>query len=61
MVGSIVAEAEVAMTGGVAKNAGMFHALQNALGMPIRKIEHPQLNGAIGAALFARDTATARS
>ena len=60
MVGSIVAEEEVAMTGGVAKNAGMFRALETALGVPIRRIEHPQLNGAVGAALLARDAATAR-
>ena len=60
MVGSIVAEEEVAMTGGVAKNAGMFRALETALGVPIRRIEHPQLNGAIGAALLARAIATAR-
>ena len=61
MVGSIIAEAEVAMTGGVAKNAGMFHALETALGVTVRKIDHPQLNGAIGAALFARDATAARS
>lgn len=61
MVGSIIAEAEVAMTGGVAKNDGMFSALATALGVPIRRIEHPQLNGAIGAALLAQDAATARS
>jgi predicted CoA-substrate-specific enzyme activase len=61
MVGSIVAEEEVAMTGGVAKNAGMFRALETALGVPIRRIEHPQLNGAVGAALLARDAAAARS
>ncbi len=60
MVGSIVAEPEVAMTGGVAKNAGMFSALETALGVPIRMIEHPQINGAVGAALFARDTAATK-
>jgi predicted CoA-substrate-specific enzyme activase len=61
MVGSIVAEAEVAMTGGVAKNAGMFLALEAALGVPVRRIENPQLNGAVGAALFACDAAATRS
>ena len=61
MVGSIVAEAEVAMTGGVAKNAGMFRALEAALGIPVRRIENPQLNGAVGAALLAQDAAKARS
>ena len=61
MVGSIVAEAEVAMTGGVARNSGMFCALETALGVPVRRIEHPQINGAIGAALFARDAAAAQA
>ncbi len=61
MVGSIIADEEVAMTGGVAKNSGMFRALETALGVPVRRIDHPQLNGAIGAALFARDAAAARS
>jgi activator of 2-hydroxyglutaryl-CoA dehydratase len=60
MVGSIVAEAEVAMTGGVAKNTGMFCALEESLGVPLRRIENPQLNGAVGAALFARDAAALR-
>ncbi len=60
MVGSIVAEAEVTMTGGVAKNAGMFNALEEALGITIRRIENPQLNGAVGAALFACDAVAAR-
>ena len=61
MVGSIIAEEEVAMTGGVAKNAGMFRALESALRVSIRMIDHPQLNGAVGAALFARDAAEARA
>lgn len=46
---------EITMTGGVAKNTGMFAALEEALGEKIRKMEtDPQITGAIGAALFAR-------
>jgi predicted CoA-substrate-specific enzyme activase len=46
---------EIAMTGGVAKNPGMFAALKEALGMEIKKPgSDPQIIGALGAALFAR-------
>jgi len=48
-------EANITMTGGVAKNKGMFAALQEALGVTIRKVDtDPQIMGALGAALFAR-------
>lgn len=52
---SIAIERDVVMTGGVARNAGMFEALKNALGADLMRVEHPQLNGAIGAALMAMD------
>ncbi|MCX7678513.1 MAG: acyl-CoA dehydratase activase [Spirochaetes bacterium] len=52
---SISVETEVVMTGGVAKNEGMFEALQQALGVEIKSVPQPQIMGAIGAALFARD------
>lgn len=49
---------EITMTGGVAKNNGMFTALQEALGQKIRKMDtDPQIVGALGAALFARQIA----
>ncbi|MEN6474880.1 MAG: acyl-CoA dehydratase activase [Syntrophaceae bacterium] len=52
----IVVEGEVGMTGGVAKNEGMFNALEEALGVKIHKIGwDPQMVGAIGAALIARE------
>ncbi|MFW6414983.1 MAG: acyl-CoA dehydratase activase [Thermodesulfobacteriota bacterium] len=41
------------MTGGVAKNQGMFSALQDSLGTELRHVPYFQLNGAIGAALLA--------
>lgn len=52
---SIGVETEVVMTGGVAKNAGMFSALQSALGAEIKRVPDPQIAGALGAALIARD------
>jgi activator of 2-hydroxyglutaryl-CoA dehydratase len=49
------------MTGGVAKNEGMFCALEEALGVQLRKMEtDPQITGAIGAALIARDIASSK-
>ena len=48
-------ERNVTMTGGVAKNTGMFSALEEALGVKIMKMDtDPQLMGALGAAIFAR-------
>lgn len=49
---------EITMTGGVAKNEGMFKSLEEALGVKLKKMEtDPQINGAIGAALIARQAA----
>jgi (R)-2-hydroxyacyl-CoA dehydratese activating ATPase len=46
---------ELTMTGGVAKNKGMFLALQDALGVHITPVEaDPQIIGALGAAVLAR-------
>jgi (R)-2-hydroxyacyl-CoA dehydratese activating ATPase len=48
-------ERYITMTGGVAKNPGMFSALEEALGVKIMKGDtDPQIMGAIGAAIFAR-------
>lgn len=51
----IEVEPEVTFTGGVAKNPGMFDALQQALGMKLIRLDaDPQINGALGAAILAR-------
>ena len=51
---------EITMTGGVAKNEGMFKALEEALGMKLMKMTtDPQIIGAIGAALVAGQAASA--
>ncbi len=54
---SIEPEDDIVMTGGVAKNEGMFLALEEALGRSLKMTQHPQINGALGAALFAGDLA----
>ena len=45
----------VAMTGGVALNAALRHRLEEKVGQPIVTSDLSQLNGALGAALYARD------
>jgi predicted CoA-substrate-specific enzyme activase len=52
---SIVVETDAVMSGGVAKNSGLFRALGEVLGVKLHSIENPQANGALGAALFAMD------
>ncbi len=47
----------VMMTGGVAKNVGVVAALEKKLGLPIEVFPAAQVNGAIGAALLAREQA----
>jgi (R)-2-hydroxyacyl-CoA dehydratese activating ATPase len=54
-------EEEVLMTGGVAKNPGMFSALAGALGLELRAVSDPQMNGALGAALIAEDNLIGKS
>ena len=50
-------ESEVTMTGGVAKNAGVVMALAELLDLSINIPEEPQIVGALGAALLARQNA----
>ncbi len=53
---SIEVHEDVVMTGGVAKNSGMFNALSDGLGVPVKTLPvDPQINGALGAALFAAE------
>lgn len=56
---SIEVEEEVVMTGGVAKNSGVFQAISEALGVPLKLLDNvdPQIVGALGAALYAQETA----
>ncbi len=50
-------EEPVAMTGGVARNDGVRHALEDELGCDIMTSPLAQYNGALGAALFAYEKA----
>lgn len=52
---SIGVEDDVVMTGGVAKNPGLFDALAASLKKPLKALDgiDPQINGALGAALIA--------
>ena len=43
------------MTGGVARNSGVVREIEERLGEPLTITEHPDLTGAIGAALFAAE------
>ena len=53
---------EVALTGGCAKNEGLVKALEKKLGVSVRKLpKDPQIAGAIGAALLAREKLNGRS
>ena len=46
---------DIAMTGGVALNAGLRHRLEGRLEQPILTSSLSQLNGALGAAIFASE------
>jgi predicted CoA-substrate-specific enzyme activase len=46
---------KLVITGGCAKNEGLVRGLERALGQDILRLPAPQLAGALGAALFARD------
>lgn len=49
-------EKDIVMTGGVAKNGGVVLALEELLGEEIKVPSEPQIVGALGAALFAKET-----
>jgi len=52
---------EVTMTGGVAKNLGVVKALEELLEHKFNIPEEPQIVGALGAALYAREAVLAKS
>jgi len=53
MIGRVGIKEPVMITGGVARNAGVIHALEKKLGMKIEVSPYAQVNGAIGAAILA--------
>lgn len=54
---TLLIEKEVIMTGGVAKNIGVFEALSSGIGIPVKALVNidPQINGAVGAAIIAAE------
>ena len=52
-------ERDLVLTGGVARNAGIVQALREQLEMDVAVPEHPEIAGALGAALLAREPAGA--
>jgi (R)-2-hydroxyacyl-CoA dehydratese activating ATPase len=59
LVSTIKPEKDICMTGGVAKNEGVFKTLENLVGQRIKRPvkADPQLAGALGAALLAEEAA----
>ena len=57
LVNAVKPEGDIIMTGGVAKNIGVVTTLEKLLGARIKKARKadPQMAGAIGAALLAKD------
>ncbi|MFZ2399182.1 MAG: acyl-CoA dehydratase activase, partial [Smithella sp.] len=53
MAGRVGIKEPVMITGGVARNIGVIHALEKKLGMNIEVSPYAQVNGAIGAAIIA--------
>jgi predicted CoA-substrate-specific enzyme activase len=58
MVYKVGINPDVVLTGGCANNEGLVKSLENRLGVSIAKLpQNPQIAGALGAALFAREKA----
>jgi predicted CoA-substrate-specific enzyme activase len=55
LVAQVGKNSPVVMTGGVAKNRALVHFLERALGLEVVLLDDPQIAGALGAALIARD------
>ncbi|MBC8248293.1 MAG: 2-hydroxyglutaryl-CoA dehydratase [Anaerolineales bacterium] len=55
LAGQVGLEEAVVMTGGVAQNIGVVRALDKQIGVPILLPPEPQLVGALGAALLAKE------
>jgi len=55
MASSLTIRPDAVFTGGVAKNIGVRRFLEEKIGMELRVPEEPQIIGALGAALFARE------
>jgi predicted CoA-substrate-specific enzyme activase len=56
LLGLVGVNKDVILTGGVAKNQAIVHELEKKIGLNIFIAPEPQIVGALGAALLARDT-----
>jgi activator of 2-hydroxyglutaryl-CoA dehydratase len=61
MVNRVGIEEKVTLTGGVAKNEGVARALEERLGVTLYIPPEPQIIGALGAALMARELAAQKN
>jgi predicted CoA-substrate-specific enzyme activase len=52
-------EADFVISGGIAKNTGVVKRVEDRVGLPAHISEEPQIIGALGAAIFAREKAKA--
>ena len=57
MAGRVGVEPQVVMTGGGALNGALVDALSQSLHQPVQVLGNPQVMGALGAAVFAREFA----
>ena len=57
MAGRVGVEPQVVMTGGGALNGALVEALSKSLGHPVCILDNPQVMGALGAAVFAWESA----
>jgi predicted CoA-substrate-specific enzyme activase len=53
-------EPELVISGGIGRNTGVVQRIEARLGMPARVPPEPQLMGALGAALFAREAVASK-
>ena len=61
MVNKVSIEPEIALTGGGAINEALVRSFEKRLGLTIARLpQNPQIAGALGAALFARERASKR-
>jgi activator of 2-hydroxyglutaryl-CoA dehydratase len=60
LVRRVGVEEQVALTGGVAKNEGVVRALEERLAIKLFVPPEPQIIGALGAALLARELPSRR-
>jgi activator of 2-hydroxyglutaryl-CoA dehydratase len=58
-VNRVGVEPEVVLTGGVAKNVGMVETFRRMLQMEVKVPEFPEIAGALGAAILARNSVKA--